>query len=138
MEPGLFPTVYLRVLLSRRAAAPGEHISLRVDGTDAASLVRGKVLHIEQQREDGWQGVGVIIGARSSGVPSKWIPAGSPPFAVTLEGYRADSPLYFDAPPLDPGDYRIRLDATHPAGSIGDLRQRTATLYATLRLLPPG
>ena len=54
---------------------------------------------------------------------------------MSLEGYAADTDTYFDAPPLPPGKYRVRLDATHPDGAPGDLRHRTATLYAALRII---
>ena len=133
-EPGLFPTLYLRVLLSQPAARPGDRRSLRVEGTDAGSLIRGKVLSFEQERDGDWHSVGLVVGSRSSDAPSRWSPHGSAPFAVTLEGYRATMPLHFDVPPILSGDYRIRLDATHPSGD-GNLRQRTATLYAPLRIL---
>jgi hypothetical protein len=134
-ESGTFPTFQLRVLLTQRAAQPGDRISLRVDGTDSDSLVRGKMLRFEQERDGDWLGVGSVAAAPSVDTPSRWIPPGSTPFAVTLEGYSAAAPMYFDVPPLPPGDYRIRLDATHASADVGNLRERTATLYAQLRIL---
>jgi hypothetical protein len=55
---------------------------------------------------------------------------------VTLEGYLGTAPVYFNVPPLPPGDYRIRLDLIYQNGGIGDMQARTATLYAALRVLP--
>ena len=136
-EPGRFPTRYLRLLQSQRAGRPGDQISFRVDGTDAGSLTRGKVLHVEQERDGDWRYVGAVVAARSADLGSQWIPAGSGSFAVTLEGYRATSPLYFEVPPLDPGEYRIRLDAVLTGDTDVDVRDRTATFYAPLRVLPP-
>jgi hypothetical protein len=78
-----------------------------------------------------------MIAARSADLTSRWIPPGSGSFAVTAEGYSATSPLYFDVPSLEPGDYRMRLDATHSNHDIGDLQRRTATFYVFLRVLPP-
>jgi hypothetical protein len=135
-EPGLLSTVNLRALLSRPAAAPGDRVSLRVAGPDAASLGRGKVLYFEQERDGGWQYAGTVVTARASDRPSRWAPVNAAPFAVTLEAYPATMPLYFDVPPVDPGVYRIRLDAIAPDGRIGDLRRRTATFYVALRVLP--
>jgi hypothetical protein len=120
-EPGLLPTLYLRVLASQRAAAPGDRVSRRVEGTDAGSLTRGKILGFEQERDGDWHYVGTMIAARSADLTSRWIPPGSGSFAVTAEGYSATSPLYFDVPSLEPGDYRIRLDGTHSNHDIGDL-----------------
>jgi hypothetical protein len=135
MEPGLFPTVYLRVLLSQRAARPGERVSLRVEGTDAASLTRGKIVRFEQERQSIWQPAGTVVVSRTPDQPSRWLRPGET-VAVTL-GYSATTPLYFDVPPIPAGDYRLRLDAIHGRGAAGDLRHRTATLYAFLRVLEP-
>jgi hypothetical protein len=44
-------------------------------------------------------------------------------------------PLYFVVPPVSAGDYRIRLDLIHSRTDVGDLRDRTATLYAPLRIV---
>jgi len=134
-ETGAFPTLYLTLLLTQRAAKPGDHLSIRIDGTDAGSLTRGKVIQVDRRVHRGWERVGMVIGARKARVPSRWITAESPPTVITLEGYPATAPLYFDAPPIAPGDYRIRLDATHGNAEIGDLRARTATLYTELRML---
>jgi hypothetical protein len=134
-EPGRFPTIYLRLLLSQRAGKPGDRLSLRVEGTDADSFGRGKVLSIEEQRGDEWLPVGLVVGARSREGRSRWVPPDAGPLAVTLEGYRATRPLYFVVPPVPAGDYRIRLDLIHSRGEVGDLRDRTATLYAPLRIL---
>jgi hypothetical protein len=134
-DVGLFPTVYLRMLLSHRAAAPGTRVSLRVDGTDAGSLIRGKVLIFDREEGDDWHALGMIIGARSADFPSHWVPVGSAPMAVTLEGYRGTMPLFFDVPPIPAGDCRIRLDLTHSSEAVGNVRQRTTTLYAWLRVL---
>ena len=54
---------------------------------------------------------------------------------MTLEGTPANTPVHFVVPALDPGDYRIRLDATHRDQEIGDIQACTATLYAFLRVL---
>lgn len=136
-EPGLFPTLYLRVLASQRAAAPGDRVSLRVEGTDAGSLIRGKSLGFEQERDGDWHYVDTMIAAQSAEQPSRWIPPGSGSFVVTAEGYSATSPLYFAVPPLEPGDYRVRLDATHANHEIGDLQRRTATFYVPLHVMAP-
>jgi hypothetical protein len=134
-DVGLFPTVYLRLLLSQRAAAPGTRLSLRVDGTDAESLTRGKVLILDREDGDDWHALGMIVGARSADHPSLWVPVGSGRMAVTREGYRGTMRRFFDVPPIPAGDCRIRLDLTHSSEAIGNLRQRTATLYAWLRVL---
>jgi hypothetical protein len=136
-ESGLFPTMYLRVFVSQRAATPDARLSLRVEGMDAASLIRGKVLVFEVEGKEGWQYVGSVVGGRAGDGPSPWIPAGGGGAFVTLEGYPGTMPLDFDVPPVPPGDYRVRLDLIHPDAEIGDIRQRTATLYAPLRVLGP-
>jgi hypothetical protein len=132
---GLFPTTYLRCLLSQRAAAPGERLCLRVEGTDAASLTRGKAITFERQAADEWEYLGTVLGARSRNGSSSWTPKGSGAF-MTLEGYRGTMPLFFDVPPVQHGEYRIRLDLTHSSHGIGDVQARTATLYAFLLVLP--
>jgi hypothetical protein len=57
---------------------------------------------------------------------------------TTLEGIPATEPVYFDVPSVPPGDYRLRRDLLVTA--LGDrsssLIERTATLYAPLRVLP--
>lgn len=107
-EPGTFPTLYLRLLLSQRSGAPGDRVSVRVDGTDAPAFGRGKVLKFEKELAGDWTVVGFVIGGRTANdAGSRWIPIGSPPFAVTIEGYEATRPLYFEVPPVDPGDYRL-------------------------------
>jgi hypothetical protein len=136
-EPGLFPTLNLKLLLSQRAGKPGDRVSLRVEGTDAGFFGRGKVLSIEEKRGDEWLSIGLVVGARSSEGRSRWVPPDSGPLAVTLEGYQATTPLFFVVPPVSAGDYRIRLDLIHSRAEIGDLRDRMATLYVPLRILEP-
>ena len=41
--------------------------------------------------------------------------------------------MYFEVPPIPPGGYRIRVDAIATSDE-DDLRHRTATLYALLRV----
>ena len=55
---------------------------------------------------------------------------------MTLEGYRGTMPICFEVPPIPESEYRIRLDLTHSHEGIGDIRARTATLYAFLLVLP--
>jgi hypothetical protein len=57
-----------------------------------------------------------------------------------MEGYFATTPMHFEVPPIPPGEYRIRIDATARSADDGlDLRRRTATLYAQFRVVPgPG
>jgi hypothetical protein len=127
-EPGLHPTVYLRLLLSHGAAEPGETVSLRVEGTDAAAMIRGKVLVFDREQDGAWQYVGCNVAA------SQWHPSGEAGmFAVTLEGYGGTQPMSFHVPPVPPGDYRIRLDLTRSGD--GPVRERTATLFGFLRVL---
>jgi hypothetical protein len=102
-EPGTFPPAYLHLLATQRAAAPGDVVSLRVEGTDAATMTRGKVITVDQLDEHGTPSpVGLIVAPRTRDGRSRWIPPGSGPIAVTLEGYRGDMPLYFDVPDLAP------------------------------------
>jgi hypothetical protein len=137
-EEGLFPTTDLRLVASQRAAPPGEVVSIRIDGTDAGSLVRGKVVTIERNIDGGWEFTGAVIVGRTPDERSTWKPAGSPPYAVTAEGYLAAQPMYFDVPPIEPGDYRIRIDAAMPSHPAPSLRDRTATLYTSLLVLTTG
>ena len=136
-EPGLFPTTYLTLVLSQRACVPGARVSLRVEGTDAGSLTRGKVVWFEREHGGEWDLVGTVVGVgpRSPDMLSRFIPSGGRQFVVTLEGYPATMPLEFNAPSIAAGDYRLRMDMVHSRGAIGDLRERTATLYAPLRIL---
>jgi hypothetical protein len=127
-EPGLHPTTYLRLLFSQRAAAPGETVSVRVEGTDAGAMIRGKILRLDEQRDGTWQHVGYVVGA------SRWHPAGEGGvFAITLEGCQATLPLSFTVPPVSPADYRVRLDLVR--SGEGPLADRTATLYGFFRVL---
>jgi hypothetical protein len=104
-EPGLHPTTYLRILLSQRAAAPGETVSVRVEGIDAGSMTRGKVLEFDEERDGDWRQVGWMIGA------ARWRPAGEAGwFALSMEGYSGTMPLSFQVPANSPGEYRLRLD----------------------------
>jgi hypothetical protein len=128
LEPGLHPTTYLRLLFSQRAALPGETVSVRVEGTDAAAMIRGKVLDFDEQRGGRWQRVGWMI------CPTRWRPVGEEgAFAVSLEGYRATMPLSFQVPPISPGEYRVRLDIAR--GGEEPVAERTATLYGFIRVL---
>jgi len=126
-EPGLHPTTHLRLFLSQRAAAPGKSVSLRVEGTDAGSMIRGKVLGFDEQRDGDWRHVGWMIG-------SHWWPAGEAGwFAMTLEGYQGNAPLSFEVPPVSPGEYRIRVDLARSGDE--PVAERTATMYGYLRVL---
>jgi hypothetical protein len=62
---GSLPTLVLTPLLSQRAGARGDMVSMRVEGTDAASLMRGKVLSLEREHEGYWQPVGALIATRT-------------------------------------------------------------------------
>ena len=101
---------------------------------------RGKLVWVEREHGNEWDLVGTVVGVgpRSPDMLSRFIPSGGRPFAVTLEGYPATMPLEFNAPSIPAGDYRLRMDMVHSRGAIGDLRERTATLYAPLRILPAG
>jgi hypothetical protein len=84
-----------------------------------------------------WKTVGWVV-AGFRGGPSEWHPVGDGArFGVTLEGYSGTTPLVFQVPPVGAGEYRIRLDFIDGAG--GSVRERTATLYAFLRVIdaPP-
>jgi hypothetical protein len=127
-EPGLHPTTYLRFLFSQRVAAPGETVSVRVEGTDAGSMIRGKVLEFDHRRDGNWRHVGWMIGA------TLWHPASEAGwFAMSLEGYPGTMPLSFQVPRVPAGEYRVRLDLVR----TGDepVAERTATLYGFLRVL---
>jgi hypothetical protein len=101
---------------------------VRVEGTDAGSMIRGKILGFDEQRDGTWQHVGYLVGG------SRWNPAGEGGvFAVTLEGNQATRPLSFTVPPVSTGDYRVRLDLVR--SGEGPLAERTATLYGFLRVL---
>jgi hypothetical protein len=136
-EPGLFPTIYLKLVLSQRACTPRTPVSLRVEGTDAGSLTRGKLVQVERDDDGAWRVVGTVVcaGPRSPNSLSRFLPNEGPPFAVTLEGYPGTMPMQFDVPSIPAGDYRLRVDLIHSNGALGDLRHRTATLYAPLRIL---
>jgi len=138
-EPGLFPTLYLKVLLSQRAGSPGDRVSLRVEGTDAASFGARTVLLVEQPQADYWRAVGRIMSSGSRDGRAQWLPLETEtgPLGVTLAEHPATTPLYFDVPPIPPGEYRVRLDLIHSRAELGDPRDRTATLYAPLRVLAP-
>jgi hypothetical protein len=135
-EPGLYPTTHLTASLSADGARPGDPLVLTIEGADVTSLTRGKLVYIEVQRDGEWLPVGTVI-VRTAPGPSTWKPAGSPPFRITMEGYTGPTPMHFEVPPIPPGDYRVRIDATAGDADVEeDLRHRTATLYATLCVLP--
>jgi hypothetical protein len=137
-EPGLFPTTYLKLVLSARAASPGSKFSLRAEGIDLGSFIGGKVLTVDREEGGEWTYVGMLIGSRSADAGSTWMPKESTArFAVTMEGYRGDQRMYFRAPFVKPGDYRLRFDLIHSNLDIGGVQARRATLYAYLRVLPP-
>jgi hypothetical protein len=132
-EPGRFPVVYLKLVSSQRAARFGEQLMLRAEGTDAASMDRGKLISVEREKDGSWEFIGTLIGSSHRDGRSRWIAASSPgAFAVSMEAYRGDSPLYVDVPPLPPGDYRFRLDLMRTGDE--SIRDRTATLYAPFRV----
>lgn len=142
-EPGLYPTEHLAALLSQSAAEPGERLSIEIDGTDIESFIRGKELWIDQERAKEWQYVGTVTAAQFRDAPSFWLPAAATPLPVTLEGHQATKPQYFDVPPLDPGNYRLRVDLLYGNSGTADqtidlarpLRLQTATLYSELQVL---
>jgi hypothetical protein len=137
LEQGLFPTVYLTLFLSQRAAAQGDLVTARVEGTDAGSMIRGKILWFERIDGRGSNLLGLILGTRDAEGHSRWVPVGTGPLVVTMEGYVGTMPLHFDVPPVPDGDYRVRLDLVHQRTEIGAVQQRTATLYAPIRVLQP-
>jgi hypothetical protein len=127
-EPGLHATTYLRLLLSRRAAAPGETVSARVEGIDAGAMIRGTVLEFDEERDGDWRHVGWMIG------PSHWHPVGKEGwFAMSMQGYQGTTPLSFQVPRISPGEYRIRLDLARSGEE--PVAERTATMYGYLRVL---
>lgn len=135
-ELGRFPTVYLKLVSSHRAASPGDCIRLRAEGTDAGSMVRGGTLLLEYEGAEGWQKVNVLLTGRSPSEAPKWESYGtSGMFAVTLEAIPGPTPLYVRLPPVEPGEYRLRLDLVHRNHDIGDVQARTATLYSPLRVV---
>jgi hypothetical protein len=135
-EPGLFPTLYLKLISSHRAASPGDCIQLRVEGTDAGSLVRGSLLALEREEGDGWQKSHTLIAGSSRETAPQWASYGlSNRFGVTLKGYRGTAPIHVRLPPVDPGDYRLRVDLVNGALDSGDVRARTATLYSPVRII---
>ena len=79
-EPGLFPTLYLTLVASLRAAAPGACLSLRVDGIDSQTLTRDRLILLEEQTREGW-----IISAHFSEW-SRWRPRfeRTPPISRTV------------------------------------------------------
>jgi hypothetical protein len=136
-EPGQFPTVYLKLTSSHRAASPGDCIRLRVEGTDAGSMVRGSAIVLEHEGDKGWARVHLIISGSSPTAAPQWESYGpSGMFAVTMVGYRGTKPLCVRLPPVQSGDYRLRLDLLHGDQELGDVRAWTATLYAPLRVVP--
>jgi hypothetical protein len=137
-ETGQFPTVYLKLVSSHRAASPGDCIRLRVDGTDAGSMVRGGMLQLERDSLVGWEKVYTLLSGRSPSAAPTWESYGaSGRFGVTLIGVNGAAPLYVHVPPVAPGDYRFRLGLTHSNHEIGDIKARTVTLYAPLRVILP-
>ena len=101
-------------------ARPGERTPLRVEGTDAgAALARGP-LELEREHEGRWSAVSAHVRV------------------TTLEGIPATEAVYFDVPPVPPGDYRVRRDlVVTPRADRSSLHlENTATLYAPLRVLP--
>jgi hypothetical protein len=120
------------------AVAPADCIQLRVEGTDAGSLVRGSLLLLEREGASGWKRVHMLVPGRSASAAPPWKSYGtSKKVGVTLVGYRGTAPLYVRLPPVAPGDYRLRLDLVHGNLDVGDIRARTATLYAPLRIVLP-
>ena len=137
-EPGQFPTVYLELISSQRAASPGDCILLRVEGTDAGSMVRGGMLLLERDSLAGWEKVYILLTGRSPSAAPTWESYGtSGMFGVTMQAIPGTTPLYVRLPPVVPGDYRFRLDLVHGNHDIGDVQARTATLYSPLRVIPP-
>lgn len=133
-EPGLFPTTNLELKLSAWEVRPGDPLVLTIEGPDVESLTRGKLITIEAEHDPDWEYVGAVIVQTALG-PGGWRPPGSR-IAMTMEGYFATTPMHFEVPPIPPGNYRIRVDAIARTNEDDDLRQRTATLYAQLRVLP--
>jgi len=117
---------------------PGDHASVRVEGTDVGSMIRGKIIRLETERDGEWKLAGSVHVSRTPDAASLWMPVDAQRrYVVTAEGYRGSSPMYFTVPPLAPGDYRLRFDMIHYNGDLGDVRHRTASLEAPLRILPP-
>lgn len=96
-------------------------------------MMRGKVLELDREDDEHWQTVGWVVAGHFGG-PSHWHPVSEGErFGVTREGYSGTTPLVFQVPPVDAGEYRIRLDFID--GAEGSVRERTATLYAFLRVV---
>ena len=136
-EPGHFPTLYLKLVSSHRAATPGDCIRLHVDGLDSGSMVRGSTLQLEHVVDQGWERVHLLLAGRSPDAAPRWESYSSGTFGMTLPGYRGTTPSYVRLPPVGPGDYRFRLDLVHRNHDLGGVRARTATLYSPLRVLSP-
>jgi hypothetical protein len=134
-EPGLYPTTDLELTISVATARPGDPLVLEIHGAGARSLTRGKIIAIQAERDGTWESAGAVIVQTAPG-PGIWKPPGGR-FVTTMEGYSGTTPMHFEVPPIPPGSYRIRIDATTgDADAEEDLHHRTATLYAQLRVLP--
>lgn len=129
-EPGLRSTVDIAMSLTQEVAAPGDRLTLTTELRSGARVARGKVIGVEERRAGEWRSVGVVIVALES---SRWVPGENPRVRVTAEGYLLSVPMHFDVPLLAPGQYRLRLDVV--AIEDAELRDRTATLYAPLRVV---
>jgi hypothetical protein len=128
-EPGLRSTADFSVSLSQDVASAGDRLLLATEVRSQATVVRGKVLGVEELRDGGWRSVGVLVAGPDA---SHWVPGESARVTVTMEGYPLSVPMHIDVPPLAPGLYRLRLDVI--AIEDSELRQRTATLYAPLTI----
>lgn len=100
-------------------------------------MVRAGTQLLKHEGAEGWERVHLLVGGCSSATAPRWEPYGtSSMFAVAMTSIPGPTPLYVRLPPVAPGEYRLRLDLVHRNHELGEVRVRTATLYAPVRVIP--